>query len=431
MSNELRTLTHIHKGIASSHRPVTGTDSGSKRGLDVALTSMEYPTKDAFGRMRVSNGKVLYHITHVYDNNQMLMDQLVVGGASIAHDSDESAMIMSLGTASGDRAVYQTYEYIPYTPGNSHTAMFTAVFGVGSSASSQRIGLFDDDNGVFFEQKNQQMGVVIRSKVTGSVVDNRIEQSDWSHDTMDGSGDANNPSGILLDLTNTQIGHISYEWLGVGSVFFSIIVDGVIHLVHAENNANQRPTIYMQRGSLPVRYEVENTGATTATSDFRAICTMVMSEGDATKKNILNSVTNGISTVALSTTLRPIISIRLKSAFNRALLELISFQLQLTTNDDYELQLLMNPTLTGASFADITGSIAQRDVSATAVSGGTIISAGYGNKSTSPISVKSDELIRRLASDIAGTTQDVFTIAGRVRTGTGSGLGSITFKEIF
>lgn len=48
----------------------------------------------------------------------------------------------------------------------------------------------------------------------------------------------------------------------------------------------------------------------------------------------------------------------------------------MNTNDDGEMVVLINPTLTGASWTDLTGA-AQRDVASTALSGGTEVYGSY------------------------------------------------------
>jgi hypothetical protein len=56
----------------------------------------------------------------------------------------------------------------------------------------QRVGYFDDNNGIFFQQTNGNKRWVIRSSVSGTPVDTEFaSQTDWNIDKLNGEG----PSG--------------------------------------------------------------------------------------------------------------------------------------------------------------------------------------------------------------------------------------------
>ena len=147
--------------------------------------------------------------------------------------------------------------------------------GAGAANSHQRIGLFDDQNGVFFDQVDGVLGVTIRSYTTGTAVDTHITEASWNIDKMDGTG----VSGVTIDTTKTNIFIIDLQWLGVGRVRFGFDIDGMIFWCHEVNNANTRNVVYMSTPRLPIRYEVENTGASSALDDFRQICSTAIAEG--------------------------------------------------------------------------------------------------------------------------------------------------------
>lgn len=408
----------------NTKKPVTGHTADGYNALHVTEVA-NLATFDVFGRKRVSNPKVLFSVTHSTNNQDHTIDTLTVGAGVATFLQDEAAFKFELGTASGDRVVRQSYEYITYTPGNSHTALFTGVLGAGSSASSQRIGLFDDDNGVFIEQKNQELGVVIRSNVSGSVVNTRIEQKDFNIDDLYGPGD----SKLNIDTTKTQIFHISYEWLGVGSVVFSVVHNGVLTPFHVEHHSNLGNIVYMQTGSLPIRYESVNTGITTATDDFRMICSMVMSEGDVVLTGHVHGISNGTAIEVVGTTLTPILSLKVNPINPRILIELLNAEIFSTGKDSIQWALIFGHTLTGASWIDVHDGISQYDTSATAYTGGSQITTGYAfDKTVLPIIA--EKLIRKLAYDIGGTTPIIATLAARAFTGTADVVGAITYREI-
>ena len=48
------------------------------------------------------------------------------------------------------------------------------------------IGMFDDDNGLFFRDNAGTLQVVCRTSASGSAVDVSVDQADWNIDTMAG-----------------------------------------------------------------------------------------------------------------------------------------------------------------------------------------------------------------------------------------------------
>jgi hypothetical protein len=91
-------------------------------------------------------------------------------------------------------------------------------------------------------------GPVIVSKT----IDQRIPQSQWNIDKMDGTG----PSGMVLDLTKDQMFYLDYSWYGAGAIRFGLRgADGRIQYCHRVVNNNQNYLAWMRSGNLPARYE--------------------------------------------------------------------------------------------------------------------------------------------------------------------------------
>jgi hypothetical protein len=95
--------------------------------------------------------------------------------------------------------------------------------------------------------------------VRASIVrDQRIPQSQFNLDTIDGTG----PSGYNYNLSKMQMLGIQYSWYGAGFIDFMIRgSDGNWVFAHRIKNNNVNNEAYMRSGNLPVRYSVENDGA--------------------------------------------------------------------------------------------------------------------------------------------------------------------------
>lgn len=95
----------------------------------------------------------------------------------------------------------------------------------------------------------------IRASLTREL---RIRQSEFNVDTIDGNG----PSGFNVDLNKMQMMAIQFTWYGAGFIDFMIRgIDGNFITVHRIKNNNVNNEAYMRSGNLPVRYSIENEGA--------------------------------------------------------------------------------------------------------------------------------------------------------------------------
>lgn len=68
-------------------------------------------------------------------------------------------------------------------------------------------------------------------------------------------------SGFNLDLTKMQMAYMDYSWYGAGKVRFGFKgVDGFVRYFHEIVHNNRETEAYLRSGNLPTRYEVENVG---------------------------------------------------------------------------------------------------------------------------------------------------------------------------
>lgn len=368
------------------------------------------PSIDAFARWRTSEPFTIFDSKQIHDNQPLFWDDSETSGSgtSSAHSTDEAATTISVGATTAGTRVRQTFQRFNYQPGKSQMILCTWGEFDTSTGITKRVGYFDGDNGLFFQSDEGIVSVVRRTHVTGSAVDNAVAQSSWNLDHMDGAADANNPSGINLDFTKTQIGFIDFEWLGVGRVRMGFVIDGIPVYCHEFNNANSLTAVYMSTPNLPVRYEILNDGTGSA-DDFVHICSSVQSEGGQDKNGILRHDDSG-SVSGLSTgTTYAILGIRLKSGNLDGIVDLENLSLiSTTTNDQAHWELRFNPTVAGTfTYADQTNSIVQTagGSSSNTVSGGTAIDGGYFSTAL-PVSPTIPNALR-LGSDISGTVDEI------------------------
>ncbi|MHC4489810.1 MAG: hypothetical protein ACYSW7_11665, partial [Planctomycetota bacterium] len=288
-------------------------------GPDTILTTSQGDTfdNDAFGRKRIADPLTLFDSSFEYNLQPLFWDTSLSGGADITHDSDKHAAILTVSGSTAGTAILQSFKYCPYQKGKSQRTVATFILGGRASGITRRIGYFDASDGVFLEQTNEGLFVVLRSSTSGAVVNTRIAQADWSQNSLTGDGDKGDSSvnRIDLDETRRQILDVDIEWLGAGRIRYGFNINGVTIFVHYINNANVGAAApYMRSGTLPVRYEIINDG-TGATSELIAICITVFSEGGFERRGIPFSVNRGIASASVGVR-RPVITIRPKATFN-------------------------------------------------------------------------------------------------------------------
>ena len=103
-----------------------------------------------------------------------------------------------------------------------------------------------------------------------------------------------------------------------------------------------------------------------------------------------------------------------------------------SASDYFELALIKNPTLTGASFSSLSTNV-EYDVAATALTGGDIVKSDFTSSgvlsSTAINDISSYNFDLQLGVTIGGTS-DIFTLAVRTITGTGEGIGALSYWDL-
>lgn len=387
---------------------------------------------DAFGRQRVSQPYTLFDSQNRYAADNQF-DVSTTGTGTTTFLSNEAAVKMEVTAGGVGSVLRQSYRSFPYQPGKGLLVLATFVMDSSQSLNlTQRVGYYNDQNGVFFQRVDGTYSFVLRSYVTGTASDARtVNQNDWNGDKLDGTG----ASGYTLDPSKAQILWMDFEWLGVGSVRCGFIINGQYIVCHTFNNANIITNVYMTTAILPVRYEISSSSAIAAS--MKAICCSVVSEGGFEQTSVDHVARRTAIRTTIGTTFLPLVSIRLDSARLGAVVLPNRVQVLPTTSQNYEVALVKNPTLTSASWVSVpTDSNVQYDVSATAMTSGSIVQTDYVTSSGSggvqgtdfPTGYNWD---LQLGVSIAGVS-DIYTIAIRTVSGatTGDAVGSLSFYDL-
>lgn len=389
------------------------------------------PSIDAFGRARVSNTGQRFDVEFIYDKQPSLMDEITAGGATITHNSTSRDVTLAVnGTGATADAQFIQHWHNPYTPGNSQLIDITGTLDAG-----------DIGGGTAY--------VFLKDGITST--DTEIVQASWNKDTVND-----------VDWTTSQIFQIDFQSLKVGRIRFNLVRDGIPVNVHEIVNDNQRIAGYWQYPNQPLQWRIYNDGAgntvteigyfngtngfgfrykvpTNAAAECRAICATVKSEGGESLFDLAGFnryIDRGITSVSVGTTLIPILSIRPKSTFNSinnvgvAIPE--GYNLQI--DNPLRLVVLLNASLTGASWADVdtTNSFVEYDTSATALTGGIVIGGEYvGAGSKNTVAGTKGLPGRSVLAYGSDGTADILTLAAVRTTATNAAtLAGLQWREI-
>jgi hypothetical protein len=335
------------------HRPFDGGvqlgTGGPQHGAQAIRQSKKY--------IRYQSGKGIMYTTGAlfapsYDLRSVTADGVEVNSVItvVTDDNDHGVQIGGVvrmlgietpGYNSGpETAVPPTFDYVVTNVIDERTFQIrsqrrlgatTAVLGFDSQMSvvswhgaTVRSGIFDDQNGIFWEFDGTQISVVQRTgtkQISGTIamqIDNNLVTGtntrfrdqlkagdkiiikgmthvvshvnsqtemtvtpDW-RGVVDITGakanlvldkkvkqndfnldrlDGTGPSGYNIDIAKMQMIGIQYSWYGAGFIDFMLRgADGNFVFAHRMRNSNVNTEAFMRSGNLPVRYEVTNEG---------------------------------------------------------------------------------------------------------------------------------------------------------------------------
>ena len=393
---------------------------------------------DAFGRLRVSNPMTLFDSSHRYKDNNLWNTSTASSGAAV-FNADAGLVDLNVTTTSGSKVYRETTKVFSYQPGKSLLVMTTFVFNTAKANLRQRAGYYGAANGMYLELDGtgvDALSFVQRSSVSGALVETKVAQSAWNYDKLNGTG----PSGMTLDITKAQILWMDFEWLGVGTVRLGFVIDGKFILCHQFHHANLITSTYITTASLPLRYEIENTGTTASNSTLKQICSTVISEGGYQLNGLQQAVNIPITaprTTSVAGTYYPILSLRLKSSpnFLDAVIILTALSVLGTGNGvNYNWKVIASGTTTAGTWVSAgVNSAVEYNITGTSFTGGRTLASGYlnsSNQGSQSIDILKEALFKfQLERDTFTSTAFELTLAV-TSDGGGSIFASLDFEEI-
>ena len=255
---------------------------------NIVTFSTEDVMTDSFSRLRVSEPRIAFEYSFGAQTPTLattIWESTAYGAGTEALTTNLYGTTLTTTVATGTGRWIQSYNHVRYAPGIS--TIFRGTFNLITPAAAnlrQRIGMFTDQgtfpstagDGIFFENDAGVFSFVRRYMTQGAAgAEERVNRSIWNVDKMDGTG----TSGVTLDFTKTQHLVIEFQWLGVGTIRFGFETSVGLVWAHKMVSVNSLAESWSRTGSLPVRAECYNYGASTI-NNMTLINTCIIQEGD-------------------------------------------------------------------------------------------------------------------------------------------------------
>ena len=361
-------------------------------------------------RLKVAPYQTVFFNTFQYGKETDVWDERIVGVATATHNVSSSNVVMQVGSTAGSKVIRQTKNVMRYIPGRGATLAFAVRLDTPQVGIRRRFGLFDDNNGAYFEDDGGTYSYVLRSSTSGIVTETRVTRDDWNGEKFDGNG----YTGVIADPTKQQMISINYEWYGAGKVQFNWLMKNETIASHTFENSNTLDKVWCSTPFLPIRLEIENVTGVAGTHYLYQGSNSLIQEGEPEKLGILVSIANPITgtTMPVANTFYPIVSIRLKSDELSAVMLLRSLQAATNDNTNIYWKLLENATNTGGTWVDHPdpNSFMQYNITQTATTGGTTLLNGFVVGGGAALINIDDKAAIQLGRSGIGTISDTYTL---------------------
>lgn len=212
-----------------------------------------------FGDLLTAKRLPLFSTSFAYPANTKTIKTDIVGGGVI--DYDLNMLRISTTSTQGSSACIRTKRQLRYIAGRDAEAMATCVFTTGVAGTYQRIGLIDNEDGLWIGMEGESFAVGRRKD--GEAQDEIILRKDFNGDKLDGSGD----SGFVIDVTKMNVFRINFGYLGTADIRYQVLatVNGVTQFItfHTIDRKNKFSETHIRLPYLPLCMQISN-GNTTA-----------------------------------------------------------------------------------------------------------------------------------------------------------------------
>lgn len=302
---------------------------------DVTLSSYT----DASGRLSISQAYPLLEAKFVGSIGDPRTVTTTTGTGVVTYDSNRTSMTLGLTSGVGT-ALVRTRTRAVYQTGKSLLSAVGFSFSDAQSNLVQRVGYYDDKNGIFLQSSGSVISIVRRSTASGSVVDEVVPRSNWNVDKFDGTG----PSGINSNFYGPQTFICELVYVGVGRAQVGIFGDGVFRVAHVfQSTDGPAYSPILGNATLPVRWETSSSGALSTTAKLEAFGCAVGLDGGSEPRGVLRTVESSWDVGPNEVV--EILAVRVRSSYSEFASAAVQ-RISMLTSSGVMWRLVMNATVT-------------------------------------------------------------------------------------
>ena len=323
-----------------------------------------------FGEVITAVLTPLVQVSFIYGINN---DLIITGSNGSAYVTESNLSFVKIGTGAGadQSASLATKKILKYYPGQGSLARYTTVYSTPTMGSIMQMGLVDDYDGIAFGYSGSHFGIM---RWYNGTLAEFVSQSAWNIDTMDGSGNPANASGIALNPQTGNVYQVQLQYLGFGNINFYIenSVTGHLEPVHRIKYPNTFVTTSLANPTLPISAMVKNT---TNNTDVWLMTPSIAGFVEGTRR--FTGPVNSEQGAVTVTTEQSVFTIRNKTTYNNRRNKVRIYLRAMTLTTDANtgtatIRIVSNGTLSPTgSYTDISpNSVIEVAPSGSSVSGG-------------------------------------------------------------
>ena len=167
-------------------------------------------------------------------------------GGTATYDGGAGEVLVKVTSDTGSTATNTSNVYHPYVPGANQLLYIAARLSSADTLGVvRRWGIFDSQNGFFFQKYGTELAVVHRRTFNGvttpanetDYANGVIRQTMWNKDKLDGTG----PSGMVIDLEKANLFWIDFQQLGGSRIRWGVYYNGERITCHDMDMGNGGP----------------------------------------------------------------------------------------------------------------------------------------------------------------------------------------------
>lgn len=329
-------------------------------------------------------------------------------GGTVTHNAATAAARVGVTTASGSTATLRSHASPRAAIGRARCTVIVGHLQDLDTNRRARWGIFDDNEGFFFQVAGETLSTVTRIGGTDTVV----AQTAFSE------GDGRDWAG---DLTYAHVFEIREAWPNGDIAWY---IDGeLMHVTTTGDGELAAPSCASPRAPLAV--EVTNTAGASSSGHFATLSAAVHAE-----EAPISEFSTGVYAydADLGTSLIPLLTIRPAATVNGVVntADISPQTLTVRSAAQVRVQLLLGGAAASPTFAAAaTGSVAEVDTAAASVVGGVVLAEFVGTEMVLDVA----DIVRRVGLQADGSQQELSVMAANLTTGIATAV-ALSWREI-